>query len=365
MNYDLIFLASGKDFHAIDWYRNIQTVSPDLNCIYVTDLISSENEPALLTNVDRVFRLFIIDKLLFKKRSKIGDKWRNIIKLLFFPIQALKLRQIINNNKKVIIHAHTMYYTFLCWTLGLNYISSPQGSEVLVRPFKSKLYKYFLTLALKGAESIIIDSQNINDEIYKLTGKKSFEIQYGIDVQAILDKNYKSKLRNRITSIRGLYPLYRIDEILKARNNCKEIINLTLFYPFHNDIYKKRVFKKLIPGDCDYGRLPKKQMIYDVLFESLLVISIPISDSSPRSVAEAIFCGTCVAVTYSRWTDTLPACMRERVVIINIDDPKWLESAIEKAKVITQHFYIPSKEALAKFDQLETMKIVSKKFYIK
>ena len=94
MGYDLIFLASGKDFHAIDWYRNVKSVSPDLNCAYVTDLISSESETEILTNIDNVIKLFIIDKFLFKKRSKIGDKWRNLIKLSFFPVQIYKLKLI-------------------------------------------------------------------------------------------------------------------------------------------------------------------------------------------------------------------------------------------------------------------------------
>jgi hypothetical protein len=363
MGYDLIFLASGKDFHAIDWYRNVKSVSPDLNCAYVTDLISSESETEILTNIDNVIKLFIIDKFLFKKRSKIGDKWRNLIKLSFFPVQIYKLKLIINKNPKVIVHAHTMYYTFLCWILGIKYISSPQGSEILVRPFQSKLYKYFATFALKGAESIIIDSQNLKDQIYNLSGRDSFVIQYGIDVKTILGNNPNSKLRNKITSIRGLYPLYRIDEIIKARNSCKEFFNLTFFYPFHNEIYKNKVFRKLIPGDTDYGRMPEKKDIYNILFESILAISIPISDSSPRSVAEAIFCGACVAVTYSRWIDTLPYCMRERIIIINLNDPKWLDNAIEKAKLISNKTYHPSNDAIKKYDQLETMRVVSKNFY--
>ena len=364
MSYDLILLASGKDFHAIDWYRNIKYVSPHLNCVYVTDLISSESEPILLNKNDNIIKLFIIDNFLFKKRSKLGDKWRNIIKLTFFPIQIFKLNKIIKNNPAAIVHAHTMYYTFLCWLIGINYISSPQGSEILVRPFQSRLYKFFAIQALKKANHIIIDSQNLKEQIYNLTGKESYIIQYGIDVKNIIE-NRKIKDRNRITSIRGIYPLYRIEEIFNARKHSKSPINLSFFYPFHNDIYKVQVFLNLQKNDDDFGRLPEKSSIYDILYETLLAISIPISDSSPRSVAEAIFCGAYVAVTYSRWIDTLPECMLKRIIIINIDDPNWLSKTIEVAKLNSKNEYVPSKEAINKYDQLETMSVISRKFYLK
>jgi hypothetical protein len=103
--------------------------------------------------------------------------------------------------------------------------------------------------------------------------------------------------------------------------------------------------------------------MYEMFGKSFAVFSIPISDSSPRSVYEAIFCGASVVVSYGKWVENLPACMRSRIIIVDITQLNWFGDALLIAKKICSTPFIPSKEALELFDEIQSMKTVCQKFY--
>ena len=106
-------------------------------------------------------------------------------------------------------------------------------------------------------------------------------------------------------------------------------------------------------NDLDIGRLEKKDY-YKMLLSSPIVISVPDSDSSPRSVFEAIFCGCVVLITYHPYYDTLPECMKERIIIVSLDKNNWFKNAIIKAKLVSNKKFIPTQKALYMFDENNT-----------
>lgn len=361
----IIFVGNGRDFHAIDWFRTIKKICSNCEVRFATDLIESEGHAIIVNREqDGIIDLYNIDWLLFRSQSTIGNIWRNFIKLAFFPIQVARLKKIVKNNPHCIYHAHTMYYLFICWKAGVRYIGSPQGDEILIRPYRSALYRRFAVRSLLGADYLIVDSVNLQNGIMKLCGKKSEVIQYGIDVAAIFAIRDSKAPRNNITSIRALYPLYRIHEILKARESTLPQQDIVLFYPFWEDGYKEKISAQLKPGDTNYGRMATKNEVYSVLATTQLAISIPESDSSPRSVYESIFSGCCVAITYNPWIETVPSCMRERICLIELEDTDWLKKAIAHAAVVTQKPYVPSEKALNMFDQQRSMRLVAEKYYV-
>lgn len=134
------------------------------------------------------------------------------------------------------------------------------------------------------------------------------------------------------------------------------------FYPFWEDEYRAGVSAKFRNDDVDLGRLTKVKM-YKLLASTLLAISIPKSDSSPRTVYEAIFCGCCVAVTYNSYVEALPECMRARVFIVDLEDKQWLDKAIRFAEMTARESYKPSAKALKLYDQRNSMRIVADTFY--
>lgn len=359
----IIFLGNARDFHAIDWYRMIKKICLNRQVLFATDLIESEGHTKLVDEDDHIHHLVNIDKLLLNRQTSFGNIWRNVIKLLFFPLQVLKIKILAKQYPDAIFHAHTMYYLFIGWLANINYIGSPQGDEILIRPFQSKLYHFFSIKALLAADHIIVDSMNLKNGIKQLCGKDADVIQYGIDVASIQQIVSNKVERELIVSIRALYPLYRIEEILDGRNQSKLKSPMVMFYPFWEQHYKEIILAKLKPTDTHLGRLPSKNDIYEVLSKSKMAISIPMSDSSPRSVYESIFCGCCVVVTYNPWIESVAPCMRERIFVVDLHDQDWFDKALDYSNEMVKKPYVPSKQALELFDQECSMRVVAKKYY--
>ena len=100
--------------------------------------------------------------------------------------------------------------------------------------------------------------------------------------------------------------------------------------------------------------------MYELFLRSKIIFSIPSSDSSPRSVYEAIFCGAIVGITYHPFYDTLPKCMKDRIILINLSDKNWFRDTIDYAEKIYKEVFVPSDEALDLFDQRKSFNKILK-----
>lgn len=359
---DIIYVGNARCYHTMDWYRSAKEVCAPRRVLFATDLIESEGHVRLVNDQDCIIPLFNVDRLLLNKQSRFGNVWRNAIKLLAFPLQVFKLKALAKEHPGAVYHAHTMYYMFICWISGIPFIGTPQGSEVLVRPNRSRLYRYFAIKSMLAADHITVDSAKMQARIKELCGAEAVIVQNGIDVTGIKNIVTKAPRRDRVVSIRAITPLYRIEEICDARAASVQQPSLTFFYPFWEEEYKAAIAHKLRADDVDLGRLPREKM-YALLASTLLAISIPSSDSSPRTVYEAIFCGCCVVVSYHSYIDALPECMKARLFIADLENPHWLDQALRVAEQVTAKPYVPSEQALSLFDQKKSMRFVAESFY--
>ncbi|HEY1018691.1 MAG TPA: hypothetical protein VGE25_06830 [Sediminibacterium sp.] len=359
----LFFVCDSRDYHAMDWFHQVKEIAGHFPVSVATDISSNVGDAnSLLHYDDNVVVLFNIEKFLFSKQSTLCDIWRNIVKLFFTPMQIRRLRKIGKSTSGVVFHAHSMYYIFLCWLAGVNFIATPMGSDVLVRPFESRIYMYMTKRALRAANIITADSIRMQDVIKDLVDREAQVIQNGINVREISKYVTSNAVRNEIASIRGFYDNYQIHKIMDARAYVSEKAPVTFIYPFYDENYRESIRKRMMKGDEDLGRLDKEGL-YNLLARSFLIISIPESDSSPRSVYEAIFCGCAVVVSYSPWVDSLPECMKKRVIVADLEDNHWLQKSIDKAREIVSTPYVASMKALMEYDQYETMKAVCKNVY--
>jgi hypothetical protein len=354
MSKNIIFLGNGRCYHTLDWFRSAQQISPDNPPILITDLIDGESFVKLLKPSDLIEKLLILDRFLFRNQSRQGNIWRNVLKLIMAPVQVFILRKILKKYENPVIHAHSMYYIALARFASAKYVATPQGSEVLVRPFRSQVYKLFSRIAFSKASCITVDSKSMQQSLLDLYGKSSELIQNGIDLDKINQLGRESVPRNNLLSARAIDKNYQIDHILDARNSCVPQQPITFCYPFVEDVYKESLGGKMIELDQDLGRLPRLDL-YKLMLSAKLVISIPVSDSSPRSVYEAIFCGCFVAVTNNQWLKLLPDCMSSRVIIVNVKSPTWLKDAIDYVEANISCSYSPSQEALNLYDQKHSM----------
>lgn len=357
----LVFLCGARDFHAMDWYKSALELKSGYEIIIVTDLIAGEGYKKIVSDNDNVHRLLILDNLLFSKQSSIGHLWRNLLKLLVLPIQVLLLKKFNNENHSCIYHAHSMYYLVLARAARVEYVGTPQGSDILVKPLRSRFFKWFAKYGLQKAKEITVDSENMKSGVKNLVNRDAIIIQNGIDLTAIqesldlLKTNTKAETREGVLSVRGFTPLYRIKNILSNRYESKNDFKITFIYPFSDDNYKIECNSYIQSSDIDLGRVDRIRM-YQLMHEAKLVVSIPLSDSSPRSVYEAIFCGAPVAITYNNYYELLPKSMKDRIIIVDLSLNNWLQDALIKAEDILGEQFVPDQEALEMFDQRKSFK---------
>ena len=331
---DLVFLCNTRDFHAMDWVRSYKELCGYEPVIF-TETRSGEGLKDLSKDYQLVHNLFIIDFFLFSNQNKFNSIYRNFLKILLIPFQIIIFKIKIKRFKlhKSIFHCHGMYYSLLATLSGVKFISTPQGSEILIR-YHSFFYRIFADFIFKKSIFVTVDSMSMKNKINKLFKKKVHVIQNGIDIDLIekikLSGNFKRK--NAVLSPRGMNSLYRIKEIIFAFNSFENnLSSLDFCYPFFDMNYLKEV-KKITKSKSKYfGQLQRVDLIKKFI-KYKYVISIPISDSSPRSVYEAVICGCIVIVQYNNYLLSLPKQIKNRIIAVDIKNPNWLKEALQKAK---------------------------------
>ncbi len=350
------FLGSGRCFHTEDWYNSAKVLESidNLNInkiLFITDQLDGEGFKTFLTKNDNLVHLFLIDFLLFKKFSLIGSIWRNILKILFIPYQIFLLKKILSEiNDDVIIHAHSTYYSFLASFCNCFYISTPQGSEVLVRP-RSIFYRMFAKRAHSKAALITVDSTSMKEKLLFYFNLHASVYQNGISVEKFKNCNFVKS--NNLLSIRGCFPNYRLHEILKERNNT-ENQQIDFCFPFFDPIYLSQLQNLLQKHDYLHGKL-SRDSYHDLLMSTSIRIRIPESDSSPRSVYEAIFANCIAIVAKHQYIYDLPICMRSRLVVVESFSSGWLSKALREARLLVNSNFQPSEEALNLYSQTKSM----------
>lgn len=358
----VVFLCGARDFHAMDWYKSSVGMGLTPKPLILTDLIKGEGFKTLISPADKVYSLIILDQILFRKQSKLGHLWRNIIKVLVFPLQILLVSRFSRKFKNHIFYAHSMYYIWLAWASRVKFIATPQGSDILLKPYKSSIFKFLSRLSMRSALFVTVDSTKMAKNVNYISGVIPVVLQNGIDTVAIssfLDSTPRpvDKFAYKIVSFRGLSSLYRIKAVLLARNssNTHSHLGIDFIYPFYDKEYSDDCKIHSSEYDVFTGRVDRSEM-YSIFLDSLLCISIPSSDSSPRSVYEAIFCGAIVAVSMEDYISDLPESMRNRLLVVDVGKPDWFGCAVDQASILKRDCFVPCREALQRFDQVESFR---------
>ena len=352
--HNLYFLGSSRCFHTIDWYESAQKHYGS-SIPFITDMVDGEGFSCLVKERNAIKKLIIVDRFLMRHCGPTGHKIRNVVKLLLSPIQAILVWKLIGRSTKNLTFAHSTYYAFIAGLAGINYISTPQGSEILERLEKSRSYRFIARVAHGRAKLVTVDSSAMRLKLKEILNIDATVVQNGVDVSAILamvakrDKKLENH-SNKILSIRGITELYQILEMIKARDGSSDGSGINFCCPFFDYDYKKiAVLAMDKTKDQDLGKLDR-ETFYNLLYESAIVISVPLSDSSPRSVYEAIFFGCVVIVSDNQFIYDLPETMRKRLVITNCDEG-WFDSCLKQARKKVNEQFQPTQQDLQLFDQ--------------
>ena len=138
--------------------------------------------------------------------------------------------------------------------------------------------------------------------------------------------------------------------MIEARNISSSGSGIHFCCPFFDEGYRNNVVSAMDKSkDLDLGKLDRENF-YKALSNSAIAISVPLSDSSPRSVYEAIFFGCVVIVRDNPYVYDLPEGMRDRLVITDCCEG-WFDDCLEQALKKSKQPFQPSKEDLHLFDQ--------------
>lgn len=226
------------------------------------------------------------------------ERLQRIYRILALPIYSLYifLRLIVWRQHP--IHCHGLYSLILA-TLSLqplhNIVFTPQGSDLLVLPYRHSLIKLFLSRVLPSISSITADSSALLDSCRTLAPSLSDQdlhlIQNGIDT-SLLDSVTSTSVRFDLCWCRGLTDVYNFEYFYELLLYLSSVLNQSISvcivgaFGFNEKILTISSLPNITLSV--YDRLDKVDF-FSVLASSKVVVSIPFSDSSPRTVYESIY----------------------------------------------------------------------------
>ena len=303
----IFLLAPNFCWHTEDLLK-LKKYSKRLDYIFVSDT------PIFLSR--RVYKKY------FHLLNVSYEFWQRLWRIIFCIPWGLYLKIKLSGQR--LVHCHGLFSLVIAQIAGISnkrIIFTPQGSDILVLPDKNFFVRKFLSYKLEKISFITADSSLLLKKALLLSPKlkkhKLKIIQNGIplaDIERLICE--KGNLKERsidICWIRGLSEIYQFEyflELLKRISKLsKSEINVHIISAFGKvnlpiELQRnKNINIKLLP------RLNSIDFL-NTLLNSKVVISIPKSDSSPRSVYEAINLGCNIFATNLECFEWIPTRLK-------------------------------------------------------
>lgn len=249
-----------------------------------------------------------------------------------------------------------------------------QGSDVILFPDKFPLIKILYKKYWKYADAIIQDSELAKQKISHLLPRevinKTIEIGVNLNVfnpsvpKGIVRKKYKLGNRPIVFHSRSIKKIYNLKTIIASipnvKNSFPEIIYIFTGNIEHLDTASKHFItaNHLEDNVMFCGRLDHEKEMKYFYADADIMVSIPLSDSSPFSVYEAMATKTPVIVSDLPWLNGkfIPD---KHLLVTSTKDPKMLASKI--IKVLSRGFVLDTEEAFEIIKNKINMEIENKK----
>jgi L-malate glycosyltransferase len=269
-------------------------------------LIGSTDNPVHIRN------FYFLIKDLFDEVLIVGTKEVDFCssKALDFQVKNVfrmlrnvrKLKDIITAFNPSIIHVHQAnsfgYITSMANKRKFPQVLTVWGSDVLILPQKSFLYRTLAKVSLRHSLYITADAQIMADAIHKLTGRQDVILaNFGIDIN--------TEEANRIAKEKLIYSnrmhdsLYNVDQIilgtaqfLTENPTWKLVIAAT---GSDTERLKALAAAKLPSNQYEFVGFVQQSENYEFYQKARLYISIPESDGTAVSLLEAMTFG-CVPI---------------------------------------------------------------------
>lgn len=279
------------------------------------------------------------------------------------------INKIIGDHQVDIVHAHSLYYGYLSAGIHHNIpvVFTPMGSDIIIHAQRHPFYKYMARKAFARADVVTGDSLLLKRQGYKVGAPQehNYIVQNGVDTEIVYPKNNDVKSRLGVSddevlifSPRGLAELYNIDVIIRSLALIRDAgykVKCMFTYAFGGEYLNmlKTIVNELSLernvvwlGFAEYHEMAEYYNAADI------VVSVPSSDSSPKSVYEAMFCRKPVIVSDLEWShELLSDCgcllrvkVRDSVELANgirylIDNKKEADRIAANAYALAHKYY--------------------------
>ncbi len=234
-----------------------------------------------------------------------------------FPVWVIWLRRFLHQWNPDILHAHRVNSAgWIAAASGFHPLAiTPWGSDLYQIPYQSRLAGWLAHYVLSRADLVTADAMDLLN-VAKNYGAKPDHIhliQWGVDLSHFHPGPADNSLQTElglgagpvILSPRAVNQIYNLEIIIQALPevvaNLPETVLLLREYNT-DQTYKKRL-EELIAGlDLSksvrwVGRKEPYERVADLYRLADVVVSVPMSDSTPVSILEALACGIPVITT--------------------------------------------------------------------
>lgn len=203
------------------------------------------------------------------------------------------------SRSKYLVHVHGLFALFVAYfslVPANRIVFTPQGSDLLLVPHKYPILKIFLTFILPSIRAITADSQQLLDACSSLSNARTsyFLIQNGIDID-ILSNHLSPDVSTYTYDLiwpRGTSSLYQFSyfqSLLQSLSRISpRVINVAIVGAYGLLNIPDSLKTNPLLNITIYPRLSFTSLCA-LIRDSMIVVSIPISDSSPRTVYESIY----------------------------------------------------------------------------
>ncbi len=344
----ILYLASSSDWH-IDLWVKYFTKKHD---VYLFSDIENYTKDQQFENVSITYSNGLIGRVL-NFLCLTSHKLFQLNKLISAKYYARKIDLLIKSEKIEAIHAHNLYYGYVASFLKSNIpiIFTPMGSDIIIHAQENLIYRWMALKTFQKSSMVTNDSLLLQEKGFHLGARKTnnFIIQNGVDTSLFYPQESTLKMNLGINkdeflifSPRAITPLYNIDVILDSLKILKKLnYKFKCMFSFaFGGTYYANLQQQVIDlglqeqviwlGYIEYHDMPKYYNASD------LVISVPSSDSSPKSVYEAMFCKKPIIISDLTWSNEL---LHESECVLKVEakNPHSLSEAV--VSVMSNHSF--------------------------
>lgn len=310
----ICYFADAESIHTVRWCKHFAAMGHEVH------LISFKN-----ASIDNVHTHYIDVGNIAEK----GGNWKTLLKFR-------KVKKRLDQIRPDVFHSHyATSYGITGALCGFHpYVITALGTDVLISPQQSIIYKFLLNYAFSKADWItaMADHMKIAIENIGVNSDKISVVPFGIDPSIFNDSTRNlSTEKFIITSTRNFEVLYNIPHLINAVAEAKVNIpnihlNLIGAGSLQNELEKLIQQKGLSKNVTFFGKIPQPK-IAEVLNQSHLFVSVSISDGNNISLNEAMACGAfCIATDIPANTQWIND--GENGFLVAIDDVRGLTDKI-------------------------------------